>query len=75
MPLIKEIKFPDDIRFRIRQQGEGDFSPLGEARQLLHGIVAYGGNPIAQPREFSVPFVPGDRLGLTVNSPIEGTGK
>ncbi|MDH3701872.1 MAG: hypothetical protein OEU46_11195 [Alphaproteobacteria bacterium] len=75
MALIEEAKFPNDFRFRIGQQGESDFPPLRETRQLLHGIIANGGNPIAQPGEFSVPFVPGDRLGLTVNSPIEGTGK
>ena len=75
MALIQEVKFSDDFRFRVGQQAESDFPPLRETRQLLHRIIADGGNPIAQPSEFSVPFVPGDRLGLAVNSPIEGTGK
>jgi len=75
MPFVKEAECPDDFRFWIGQQGEADFPPLGEARQLRDGIVAYRRNPIVQLGEFGVPFIPGDRLGLTVNSPIEGTRK
>lgn len=75
MPLVQEPERPDDFRFRVGQQRKTDFPPLGEARQLRDRIVTYRCDPIAPRGEFIIPFVPDDRLGLTVNSPIERPGE
>ena len=73
--LVEQTEGADDRRIGVRQQDEADFPAPGEPRQRLHIIVADRGQRVAERRNIVDSVVPGDRLGLAVNSPIERTGK
>ena len=72
---VEQTEGADDRRFRVGEQGEADVAALREPRQRPNIVIADRGEGVAKRREFLDFVVPGDRLGLAVNSPIQRAGE
>ena len=72
---VEHVEGADDLRLRVRQQGEADPPALGEARQLRDAVIADRRDVVAEGGEFPEFKVPGDRLGLAIGSPVERAGE
>ena len=72
---IQQIKGANHFGFGVRQQREFDPRIAGEMFDRRNRIIADRGDAVTERMESLDFFIPGDRLGLAGNSPIEGARK
>ncbi len=72
---VQHVESGDHFGFGVGQQREGDVPLTGKAPDRRDRVVGDRGNAVAERAEIFDALVPGDRLGLAGNSPVERSGK